>query len=271
MGNIQLIPSRLPTGEIALIMPSALNTQVTSSLTNSGNQANPNKRPEPERSVGAPSQPLSSLTSTGQRLSAFSRPPPNRKSAAPTTLSSSLLGCNLNTSQGVNSSGQYLPPIEEKVLALQTLQQPSSTASPPLSPISSLCSQNEDANVVPHAGTYPRPSTPIVNAPISPSSSMESCSSHNNRNLQQQQVSSTSGSNNTSTSSTCSDNNGSISSGFISDISGKRSYSEMSGCGGSSSGSSEDEPPPLPKRCNTKEFNALSQEPDDQDRMWRPW
>lgn len=236
---------------------------------NPNNNLNLNKNIEDDTNSNNLTQPVSTLNPATKRLSAFSKPQQNRSSGASSISSSLLNGSQTNTSQNSNSSGQYLPPGDEKLIGLQTFQ-PSSTASPPLSPISSLCGGHNEDTMHAYTKTYPRPSTPILDTPISPSSSVDN-SLPSNRHLQQQQVSSTSGSNNSSanSSSSFSEQNGSLNIGHMG-TSWKRSYSEISGSGGSSSASSEEEPP-LAKKCNNKEFNAISHEANEQDRMWRPW
>ncbi|XP_068146436.1 protein deadpan isoform X1 [Drosophila tropicalis] len=191
MGGLQLIPSRLPSGEFALIMP---NTTTNAATTT------PAAAPCPVPAVGAFGWPTSGpvianpthLSDYAQsfRLSAFSKP-----SISTTTTTTSI--SNANTT----------------IPAHQTQHGKSQTTSPPLSPISSISSHGEESRAASptaeqllmtkhsFAGVFSTPPPTSAETSFNTSGSLNlsggshdsSASSRSLIHLQQQQVSSTSG------------------------------------------------------------------------------
>ncbi|XP_036670084.3 protein deadpan isoform X1 [Drosophila suzukii] len=188
MGGLQLIPSRLPSGEFALIMP------------NTGSTAPP---PGPFAwpgsaagvAAGTASAALASIANPTHlsdytqsfRMSAFSKPASN---AAPANLQGSLV---------------HPLPVQTQLPAKN------STSSPPLSPISSISSHGEESRAASptvdviskhsFAGVFSTPPPTSAETSFNTSGSLNlSAGSHDSSgcsrslaHLQQQQVSSTSG------------------------------------------------------------------------------
>lgn len=243
MGGVQLIPSRLPSGEFALIMPNTANaTQASSLLNNNSNSAFPAWPSHTATNANqTPAAQINDFAANFKRLSAFSKP------------QNSLI-----TPPKMNPSNIY-PQTTLTNASYQPLnqQQPAfhNTTSPPLSPISSVSSHNEDSIMHNSSDfTLSRSASPrqdkhnsFLGVFTTPPSSAENSFVLSAAHLQQQQVSSTSNS----------DLN------ISSNSSLKRSFSETA----DSSICSEDEH-------SAKKYHKESQAPaegEDQDSMWRPW
>uniref|UniRef100_A0A1I8QAI0 BHLH domain-containing protein n=2 Tax=Stomoxys calcitrans TaxID=35570 RepID=A0A1I8QAI0_STOCA len=246
MGGVQLIPSRLPSGEFALIMPNTASATQTSSLlngnSNSGFPAWPTQAAGNTNHNSSPQ--INDFAANFKRLSAFSKPQNT-----------------LITPPKVNPSNMYpqttLTNTSYQPLSQQQQQAFHNATSPPLSPISSVSSHNEDS-IIHNSSDFtlsrsasPRPdkhhNTFLGVLTTTPPSSAENSFVLTSGNLQQQQVSSTSSS----------DLNSSSSSSL------KRSFSEAA----DSSICSEDEH-------SAKKYHkepAAQVEAEDQDSMWRPW
>ncbi|KAM7341809.1 deadpan [Cochliomyia hominivorax] len=246
MGGVQLIPSRLPSGEFALIVPNSNNTPNAALLNN--NNSNP-------ASSGAfPSWPAVNNNSTNiqstqnndfaanfKRLSAFSKP----QNTLINPLKVNALPPNYTQTSLTHTS--YQPQSQHPA---QSAFHTTTTTSPPLSPISSVSSHNEDS-IMHNSSDFPSsrsshsPRNTFSGVFTTPPSSAENSFVVAGSHLQQQQVTSTSNS----------DLNSSSSSSL------KRSFSETA----DSSICSEDE------QSSSKKFHKEQPEAEDQDSMWRPW
>lgn len=181
MGGVQLIPSRLPSGEFALIMPTTAHANILSNNNNAAPFANfPHGRNATTATTPATSAiattgtaggtgipatgiPINDFAANYKRLSAFSRPP-----VAPTQLQVNVAtpvnGAQLNSNAGY-LAGSILQTQQQQQRAAPApqLHHQSSTAtnSPPLSPISSVSSQGEDSLMHTSSDfTGSRPATP---------------------------------------------------------------------------------------------------------------
>ncbi|XP_073846231.1 deadpan [Musca autumnalis] len=250
MGGVQLIPSRLPSGEFALIMPNTATTtaQAPSLINNNSNSGFP-AWPATANQSSAPQ--INDFAANFKRLSAFSKPP-----------------SNLITPPKMNPSNMYPQTTlgATPTTSYQPLSQPQhqagafhNTTSPPLSPISSVSSHNEDSmmhnssdftnsqNTSPHHHQQDKHNS-FLGVFNTPPSSAENSFVLSVAHLQQQQVSSSTSDLNTSSGS----NNSSL----------KRSFSEAADF----SICSEDE------QQSAKKYHKEPQiEGEDQDSMWRPW
>ncbi|XP_061401465.1 protein deadpan [Musca vetustissima] len=242
MGGVQLIPSRLPSGEFALIMPNTGNNNQAASLnvntnSNSGFPAWPS---QPASQSTSPQ--INDFAANFKRLSAFSKPPSTLITPPKVNPSNMYPQTHLTA----NTTTSYQP---------QQQQQPAfhNTTSPPLSPISSVSSHNEDSMMHNSSDfTTSRSVSEKHNSFLgvfnTPPSSAENSFVLSVAHLQQQQVSSSTSDLNTS-------------SGSSGNSSLKRSFSEAA----DSSICSEDEQ-------SAKKYHKEPQmEGEDQDSMWRPW
>ncbi|XP_053963712.1 protein deadpan isoform X1 [Anastrepha ludens] len=172
MGGVQLIPSRLPSGEFALIMPTThANILNNNTINNNNSNSLPFGSFPQSRNAAAAASPVVTSKSTAsiaavgvvmpvavapvndfaanyKRLSAFSRPP-----AAPTQLQVDVPTNSGSVSSKSDYSAANALPTQQQHLQERAapvnhqLHQNSSTAtnSPPLSPISSVSSQGDDS------------------------------------------------------------------------------------------------------------------------------
>ena len=248
MGGVQLIPSRLPSGEFALIVPNTNNN--TNNNNNNAATTFPNWNTNLHCATNSSTQ-INDFAANFKRLSAFSKP---SQHSLITPARGNTFNNNYPQSNNNLSSLKTYQPINQQQATLAppatTAFHTSTTTSPPLSPISSVSSHNEDSimhtssDSPPRQDKYPNNFSGVF---ASPPSSTENSFVLSSVNLQQQQVSSTSNSDlNTSSS--------------FSSL--KRSFSETA----DSSICSEDEP-------STKKYQKEQQQPDneDHDSMWRPW
>lgn len=246
MGGVQLIPSRLPSGEFALIVPNTgNNNNKTNPAALINNNSNPAYPPWPANtSVTNNSTPVNDFAANFKRLSAFSKPQNNLINPLKVPAVSSYHQTTLTHTT-------YQHPAQQQQQHQQAFHT-TTTTSPPLSPISSVSSHNEDSimhtssdftnsrSVSPRQDKHNSFSGVFASPPSSAESSFVLSAAH----LQQQQVTSTSNSDlNTSSSSSI-----------------KRSFSETA----DSSICSEDEP-------SSKKHQKDRQDNEDQDSMWRPW
>ncbi|XP_011205979.2 protein deadpan [Bactrocera dorsalis] len=180
MGGVQLIPSRLPSGEFALIMPTTAHANIVSNNNNAapfvnfphGRSAAAATSPASSATTGAAAPtampttgiPINDFAANFKRLSAFSRPP-----VAPMQLQVNAVapvnGAQLNNNIGfLAASAQQTQQQQQRAAApAHQLHHQSSTAtnSPPLSPISSVSSQGEDSLMHTSSDfTGSRPATP---------------------------------------------------------------------------------------------------------------
>ncbi|XP_075167271.1 deadpan [Haematobia irritans] len=245
MGGVQLIPSRLPSGEFALIVPNTTNATQTSSLLNgnsnggfpvwpvSGGACSNSQSTSPQ---------INDFAANFKRLSAFTKP------------QNSLI-----TPPKINPNNMYpqttLTNTSYQPLSQQQQQAFHNTTSPPLSPISSVSSHNEDS-IIHNSSDFSlsRPTSPRTTQKhnsfsgvfTTPPSSAENSFVLTSANLQQQQVTSSSELNTSSSSSL------------------KRSFSETA----DSSICSEDDQSSAKKY---RQDQVAPLEGEDQDSMWRPW
>uniref|UniRef100_A0A0A1XKT7 Protein deadpan n=1 Tax=Zeugodacus cucurbitae TaxID=28588 RepID=A0A0A1XKT7_ZEUCU len=310
MGGVQLIPSRLPSGEFALIMPTSAHANIMSNNNNAapfanfpqGRNASTATSPITAAVSAAPaampptSVPINDFAANYKRLSAFSKPP-----VAPTQLqvnvAAAVSGAQLNGNAGFMATNVLQTQQQQQRAApSHQLHHQSSTAtnSPPLSPISSVSSQGEDSLMHTSSDfTGSRPATPpldvtgdhtqehsfsgVFSTPTSAESSLSSVPSSTAKlslHLQQQQVSSTSG----SAANSC---NTSSDSGveFAANVSLKRSLDDEAD-------SSDACETPASKRIAleshkrsavstdvalVKQKYKLQELKEDGDNMWRPW
>ncbi|TMW46897.1 hypothetical protein DOY81_008024, partial [Sarcophaga bullata] len=237
MGGVQLIPSRLPSGEFALIVP---NTNTNNNNNNSNAATTFSNWNSNLHCATNSSTQINDFAANFKRLSAFSKP--SQHSLITPARSNNF---NPQSNNNLSSLKTYQPINQQQA----TLAPPTTTAfhttttnSPPLSPISSVSSHNEDSIMHTSSDSPPRQDKYLNNFSgvfASPPSSTENSFVLSSVNLQQQQVSSTSNSDlNTSSS--------------ISSL--KRSFSETA----DSSICSEDEP-------STKKYHKEQQQPDNED------
>ncbi|XP_037952706.1 protein deadpan-like [Teleopsis dalmanni] len=279
MGGVQLIPSRLPSGEFALIMPNT-NTNATNLLNNNTLSNLPfSNWPHASNTatttttsqlpVNAPQ--MNDIAKNYNRLSAFSKPQ-SQSQTQPQQVPQQLIQ---QSNQPKHSSLPTHPNMNKNINLFTSnhstaFHQPqnnlhhnsTATTSPPLSPISSISSHGDDS-IMHTSSEYinSRPATPPQDHNTSqiqqhnfsgvfntPPSSTDTSLSHSRLsiNLQQQQVTSTSGS------------------GSELNISLKRSISEVA-----DSSDSSDEPSTKKFANDTKKELVVSDE--DRDSMWRPW
>ncbi|XP_065368354.1 protein deadpan [Calliphora vicina] len=251
MGGVQLIPSRLPSGEFALIVPNTANNTTTVNAALINNNSNPAFPAWPSNASNSAatsnnSAQINDFAANFKRLSAFSKPQ--------NTLINPLKANAVNSfpQQTLNTNANYQHPTHNQ--QHQQAFHSTTTTSPPLSPISSVSSHNEDSimhtssdfatsrSVSPRQDKHNNTFSGVFASP--PSSAENSFVFTAAGNLQQQQVSSTSSSDlNTSSSSSL-----------------KRSFSETA----DSSICSEDEH-------SSKKYQKQQQDEEDQDSMWRPW
>ncbi|CAD7012908.1 protein deadpan [Ceratitis capitata] len=197
MGGVQLIPSRLPSGEFALIMPTSAHANV---LNNNNSTSAPFANYAHGRIAAAVTSPVASATATTvataitaptqlpassvpvndfaanyKRLSAFSRPPaaatqtqvnaptPTAATSGKSTQLCSSFGNGFIAATHTQQQHQQQQQQQSRAAPTHQLHHQSSTAtnSPPLSPISSVSSQCEDSLM--HTSsvfTGSRPATP---------------------------------------------------------------------------------------------------------------
>lgn len=180
MGGVQLIPSRLPSGEFALIMPTAhanimSNNNNPAPFVNFPPRRNSTTTTSPMASaiaatvtaattaMPATTVPINDFAANYKRLSAFSRPPV-ASTHLQTNMVVALNSAQLNSNPGF-SAASVLQTQQQQQRAVSThqLHHQSSTAtnSPPLSPISSVSSQGEDSLMHTSSDfTGSRPATP---------------------------------------------------------------------------------------------------------------
>ncbi|XP_023301767.2 protein deadpan isoform X1 [Lucilia cuprina] len=246
MGGVQLIPSRLPSGEFALIVPNtANNTTAAASLINSNsNSGFPSWPGNNTAAASNNSTPINDFAANFKRLSAFSKPQNTLITPLKVPVGNSYPQTNLT-----HSNYQLQTTQQQQQQAFHT----TTTTSPPLSPISSVSSHNEDSNMHTSSDfTNSRSISPrqdkhnsFSGVFASPPSSAENSFVLSAAHLQQQQVTSTSSNSDLNTSSSSSL---------------KRSFSETA----DSSICSEDEH-------TSKKYQREQQDAEDQDSMWRPW
>ena len=207
LGGVQLIPSRLPTGEFALIVPNsgAPNAasllgggvaNVGSSFAGNWSATAAHKPNVLQPTAAAPAQDFAA--SFQQRFSAFSAPNVSLPSKQlPLTAGSNVSSFNTAVASSFHAAANNLH------------HNSTASSSPPLSPISSVSSHGEDSSNMQHnssdyigsrSATPPPPEASANNfsgvfstPPSSAESSFSSNLSHSTTNLQQHQVSSTSG------------------------------------------------------------------------------
>ncbi|XP_058979758.1 protein deadpan-like [Musca domestica] len=249
MGGVQLIPSRLPSGEFALIMPNtgSSNNQATSLMNNNSNSGFPAWPSQTGSQAG--SAQINDFAANFKRLSAFSKPPSTLITPPKVNPGNMYPQTNL----GPTTATSYQPLNQAQP---QTAFHNSS--SPPLSPISSVSSHNEDSMMHNSSDfTNSRSTSPrhhqqdkhnsFLGVFNTPPSSAENSFVLSAAHLQQQQVSSSTSDLNTSS--------GSANSSL------KRSFSEAA----DSSICSEDD------HASKKYHKEAQLEGEDQDSMWRPW
>lgn len=244
MGGVQLIPSRLPSGEFALIVPNSNNNNANL-LNNNSNSGSgfPSWPSNASTTAANNTTQINDFAANFKRFSAFSKPQnslinPLKVSSIPSTYNQTSL-----------THTSYQTPSQQQSSAFHT----TTTTSPPLSPISSVSSHNEDSimhntsdfsNSRSHSPRLDKHHHTFSGVFTTPPSSAENSFVLSTAHLQQQQVSSTS----------TSDLNSSSSSSL------KRSFSETA----DSSICSEDEQ-------NSNKKYHKEQDAEDQDSMWRPW
>lgn len=249
MGGVQLIPSRLPSGEFALIVPNTNNTNHNNNCTT--NATFPNWSSTLHCATNSTTQ-INDFAANFKRLSAFTKPSQH-------SLINPSRGSNFNNNYPQNNTNSSSIKSYQPINQQQTTVAPqpttafhtTTTTSPPLSPISSVSSHNDDSIMHTSSDSPPRQDKYLNNFSgvfASPPSSTDSSFVLSSVNLQQQQVSSTS--------------NSDLNTSSTSSSSLKRSFSETA----DSSICSEDE-------TSTKKYKKEQQQPenDDHDSMWRPW
>uniref|UniRef100_A0A1B0GBH0 Protein deadpan n=1 Tax=Glossina morsitans morsitans TaxID=37546 RepID=A0A1B0GBH0_GLOMM len=283
MGGVQLIPSRLPSGEFALIMPNSGSggSSMTSAILNNNSNSclgtwptAPNNSNNGNSNLGQISPQINDFATNFKRLSAFTKP----HASQPNTTAPNIKIPTISHSQYQQTAmtGSYHQQQQQQQQQHQQQQQAfnsTTTASPPLSPISSISSSHNEDSILHNSSDFNNSQdnasstnlnkqTSFTGAFATPPSSAESsfvlCTTAPAIHLQQQQVSSTSGSElSSSTSSTSSSSSSGTNNNSL-----KRSYSETidpSIC-------SEDES----TACKKYAKESGAQDHDDQS-VWRPW
>uniref|UniRef100_A0A1A9ZPE1 BHLH domain-containing protein n=1 Tax=Glossina pallidipes TaxID=7398 RepID=A0A1A9ZPE1_GLOPL len=281
MGGVQLIPSRLPSGEFALIMPNSGSggSSMTSALLNNNSNSGlgtwptaPNNSNNGNSNLGQISPQINDFATNFKRLSAFTKPHASQSNTTAPNIKIPTI--SHSQYQQTTMTGSYHQQQQQQQQHQQQQQafNSTTTASPPLSPISSISSSHNEDSILHNSSDFNNSQdnasatnlnkqTSFTGAFATPPSSAESsfvlCTTAPAIHLQQQQVSSTSGSElSSSTSSTSSTSSGTNNNSL------KRSYSETidpSIC-------SEDES----TACKKYAKESGAQDHDDQS-VWRPW
>ncbi|GAB0100278.1 Protein deadpan [Sergentomyia squamirostris] len=144
MGGVQLIPSRLPTGELALVMPNSSNLSFFPSSTHF-----PSPAPPPSNNLDLAASPFTRSSA----FSSVSRQQSNNQRSPPLSPVSSISSCGEDShtsSDWHNSTSSPLPPVPSTNTVVATitsnLQQPQ---------VSSTTEQRSDVHYVNKKRPYP--------------------------------------------------------------------------------------------------------------------